>query len=98
MNTLITLKQFVYLMLAILGLLLLPLVGDLVSSEVHWSLFDYSVMALLLTVTGLIAILVYNRFKNSKLKFLYYVVIALIFVLIYIELAVGLFGSPIAGD
>jgi hypothetical protein len=98
MNTLITLKQFVYLMLAILGLLLLPLVGDLVSSEVHWSLFDYSVMALLLTIMGLIAILVYNRFKNSKLKFLYYVVIALIFVLIYIELTVGLFGSPIAGD
>lgn len=98
MNTLIALKQFVYLILAILGLLLLPLIGDLISSEVHWSLFDYSVMALLLTIMGLIAILVYNRFKNSELKFLYYVVIALIFVLIYIELAVGLFGSPIAGD
>lgn len=92
------LKQFVYLMVGVACLLLLPLIGDLSSSEVHWSLFDYAMMALLLTVTGLIAILVYNRFKNSTFKFLYFIVIALIFVLIYIELAVGLFGSPIAGD
>ncbi|TPV31424.1 hypothetical protein FJ651_14620 [Paucihalobacter ruber] len=91
-------KQFVYLMVGVVALLMLPLIGSYISAEINWSLFDYIVMGILLTVTGLTAILVYNRFKNSKLKFLYLAIIGVVFLLIYIELAVGLFGSPIAGD
>lgn len=91
-------KQFVYLMVGVVALLMLPLIGSYISTEINWSLFDYIVMGILLTVTGLTAILVYNCFKNSKLKFLYLAIIGVVFLLIYIELAVGLFGSPIAGD
>lgn len=91
-------KQFVYLMVGVAGLLMLPLIGSYISTEINWSLFDYIVMGILLTAAGLIAILVYNRFKNRKFKFLYLAIIGVVFLLIYIELAVGLFGSPIAGD
>ena len=93
-----TIKQFVYLMLAVVGLLLLPLIGGFISIEINWNLFDYLVMGFLLTIMGFSAILVYNKFKNSKLKYIYLAVIGVIFLLIYIELAVGIFGSPIAGD
>lgn len=91
-------KQFIYLMLGVVGLLCLPFFGGLISPEVNWDSFDYLVMGFLLTITGLAAILVYNRFKNSKLKFIYLAAISVVFLLIYIELAVGIFGTPFAGN
>jgi uncharacterized protein YybS (DUF2232 family) len=91
-------KQLFYLILGVAALLCIPLIGGLISNEVNWKLFDFVVMAFLLTLTGLAAILVYNKFKNSKLKFLFITLVGVVFLLAYVELAIGIFGTPIAGD
>jgi hypothetical protein len=42
--------------------------------------------------------LVSTRVKNLKNRFLYIGILVLIFMLIWAELAVGIFGTPLAGS
>ena len=55
-------------------------------------------MGSLLILLGIGINLVSSRVKNLKYRVLYIGVIVIIFMLIWAELAVGLFGTPIAGS
>jgi len=85
--------------LYIVGLLLLiPLIAMQLTNEVNWSFFDFIIMGALLTITGLLIGIILQKVKNSKNRLILIVTIVMIFFLIWAELAVGLFGTPFAGD
>ena len=85
--------------LPIVGLLLLiPLIAMQLTNEVNWSFFDFIIMGALLTITGLLIGIILQNVKNSKNRLILIVTIVMIFFLIWAELAVGLFGTPFAGD
>ncbi|MDR6461183.1 hypothetical protein J2786_004336 [Chryseobacterium vietnamense] len=81
-----------------LALLSIPLVGNLVSKEVNWSVSDFLIAGALLFTTAFLINLVRSRIKKQSQKVLISFFILAVLALIWIELAVGIFGSPFAGS
>jgi len=81
-----------------LFLLLIPLIGTVVSGEVNWSLFDFVIMGILLILLGVVINFVSTSSKNLKKQILYIGFIVLLFLAIWAELAVGVFGTIFAGS
>ncbi len=79
-------------------LLLIPLVAMQFTNEVDWSIFDFIIMGALLSGTGLLCELVLRKVTSTKNRIIICGVILLAFVLVWIELAVGIFGTPFAGS
>lgn len=91
-------RQTLLIVLAPLALLLLPLIGNAVSPDVHWTMFDFLVGGTLLLGLGLALAVALNAFKTRNSRIAMVVLIVAIFLLTWIELAVGLFGTPLAGS
>ena len=81
-----------------LFLLLFPLVGTLVSNEVNWSFFDFIVMGILILSLSFGIKQVLKTTKNTKYRIFIIGIILILFLLIWAELAVGIFDSPLAGS
>ncbi len=81
-----------------LALLSIPLVGNLISNEVNWSASDFLIAGALLFITAFLINLVRSRIKKQSQKVLVTIFILLALALIWLELAVGIFGSPFAGS
>ena len=79
-------------------LLLFPLVGTLVSNEVNWSFFDFIVMGILILSMSFGIKQVVMITKNTNYRVLIIGMILLVFILIWVELAVGIFDTPFAGS
>ena len=79
-------------------LLLIPFVAMQFSSEVNWSPSDFIVAAVLLLGTGLLCELAIRKIKNIKYRIAICAAILIALILLWIELAVGIFCSPIAGS
>jgi bacteriorhodopsin len=79
-------------------LLLIPLVAMQFTNEIKWDLKDFLVMGAMLFVTGLLIEVVFRRFKNSVFKWLFCGFVILAFLLVWAEMAVGIFGSSISGS
>ena len=79
-------------------LLLIPVFGNLFSAQVNWSLFDFIFMGLLLVLTGLSILFIIEKVRNKKLRIVPIIFVITIFLMIWAELAIGVFGSPIAGS
>jgi hypothetical protein len=85
--------------LAVVGLLLLvPLVAMQFTNEVNWSGFDFLVMGVLLLGTGLICELVLRKVKKRTSRLVLCLAVLGVFILVWMELAVGIFGTPFAGS
>lgn len=85
--------------LSVVGvLLLIPLVAMQFTDEVDWDVRDFIIMGVLLLGTGLLLELVLRKVKSLKNKILIGGAILLGFFLIWAELAVGIFGTPLAGS
>ncbi|MCF4100378.1 hypothetical protein L1I30_01750 [Gillisia sp. M10.2A] len=82
----------------IIFLLLIPLIAMQFTNEVQWSLFDFIVAAILLFSTGLTIHFMMNKIKTTKYRILLSIFILCILLLLWAELAVGIFGSPISGS
>ena len=68
------------------------------NAEVNWGLFDFIIMGLLLILVGVGINFIENRTQNLKKRILFIGILILIFMVIWVELAVGVFGSPFAGN
>ena len=79
-------------------LLIIPLIAMQLTDEVEWSLFDFIIMGTLLLITGLMGEIIFKKVKKYKNRVILYVVVAITFLLIWAELAVGIFGTPFAGS
>ena len=77
--------------------LLIPLVG-VIFFDLDWTGFDFLVMALLILSLSILINLILYYFNSAKLKLLLVFILVILFLLIWAELAVGIFGTPFAGS
>jgi hypothetical protein len=78
--------------------LLIPLIAMQFTDEVVWGLFDFAIAALLLLSSGFAYWLIARNLSSTATKAIIAAVLLLAFVLIWMELAVGIFGTPLAGN
>ena len=69
-----------------------------ITDEINWSPLDFIIMGSLITTSLMQINLLLITLKNSNNKTLYIGILVLIFLLIWAELSVGIFDSPIAGN
>jgi hypothetical protein len=81
-----------------LSLLLIPLFGNIFSNQVNWSLFDFIIMGLLLGMLGIFIHYIVEKIRNKTFRIVPIIFVLIIFLMIWAELAVGVFGSLIAGS
>ena len=79
-------------------ILSIPLVAMLFTDEVNWSAFDFLVMGTLLLMVGIAAEGVLRKVRSGNGRLLLLLLIGLLFLLTWAELAVGIFGTPFAGS
>lgn len=79
-------------------LLSVPLIAMQFTQEVDWSLFDFMVMTVLLSGLGLLIELVLRKVKTLRNRLALCALVLLSGFLIWAELAVGIFGTPLAGS
>lgn len=91
-------KRFGIILAVIAVVLLLPLVAMQFTDQVQWTLSDFAVAGLLLLGTGILIELVLRKTKTSSWRNLGIALILFAFLVIWIELAVGVFGTPISGN
>lgn len=84
--------------LASVSLLLVPLIAMLFTDEVNWTLLDFLVMGVLLLAVGFAIDLIFKRTNDRPKRILYTALAIVVFLLVWAELAVGIFGSPFAGS
>ncbi len=78
-------------------LLMIPLIAMQFTSEVNWDLYDFIIMGVLLFSTGF-ALSQINQNVDKHKRLFYMLFVLGIFMLVWAELAVGVFGSPFAGS
>lgn len=79
-------------------LLLVPLIAMQFTAEVNWTLFDFAVAGVLLFGTGILCELVLRKVKNRTYRLALCAALLLALMLVWAELAVGIFGTPLAGS
>ena len=77
--------------------LLIPLVAMQFTSEVQWTASDFVVAGFLLFGTGLLVEMVLRKTKKGTRRILAVLGVLFLLLLVWLELAVGIFGSPWAG-
>ena len=91
-------KRLTGILLAAMALLLILFIAMQFSEEMNWSLFDFIIAAVLLFGTGLIFELVLRKVKTMKYRLAICAGILFALFMIWVELAVGIFGTPFAGN
>jgi hypothetical protein len=84
--------------LAALSLLLVPSVASLFTDEVQWSGLDYLIMGVMLLAVGSGIQWVLQKFQSRRNRLIGVGLVVLLFLLVWAELAVGVFGTPFAGS
>jgi len=79
-------------------LLLIPLVAMLFTDQVVWTVLDFVGMGILLLSVGLLFEFVLRKVTKTKYRILLLIAILVGFLILWAELAVGIFGTPFAGN
>ena len=86
-------KRIIYTLI----LLTIPFLSNMYINDFNWSLVDFIIMGILifscLSFTGFIR----KKFSGIK-EILAIIIVVIVFILLWAELAVGIFGSPFAGS
>lgn len=80
------------------ALLLIPLVAMQFTAEVNWTLSDFIAAGVLIAGTGLLYVGLTRVLTSPKQRLAVAGVLGVLFLLTWIELAVGIFGTPFAGS
>lgn len=92
-------RKIIITLFCIVGIILLiPLIAIQFSLEVHWTLSDFIIAGSLLISFGFLTAFVWNKLGQSKYGLFVIAGLLLVLLLLWAELAVGIFGSPIAGS
>lgn len=79
-------------------LLLIPLIAMQFTNEVNWTIGDFAVAAVLFLGVGLTLEFVLRKFKSTNIRIAIALTVLVLFCLLWMELAVGIFGSPLSGS
>lgn len=91
-------KNVTRLTLIVVALLLVPLVAMQFSENVNWSVFDFVIAGVLLLGAGLTYEFGVKSMHAKKSRLIATVALLAVLALVWVELAVGLFGTPFAGN
>lgn len=91
-------KRFKILLAIAFALLLLPLLAMQFTSEVNWSVVDFTAAAILLFGTVTVIELVLLKVRKPVYRFALCATVIAALVLVWLELAVGIFGTPFSGS
>ena len=78
-------------------ILFIPFIAMQFTKEVNWTLFDFIVAGVLLIATGLMFEFVLRKVNKTRLRIVICIAILTTLLLIWAELAVGIFGTMFAG-
>ena len=78
-------------------LLLIPLIAMQLTDEVTWSVFDFLVAAIILLSAGFILDLILRKVKSTLYRIAFSIALLILLLLVWSELAVGIFGTFIGG-
>lgn len=81
---------------SLLALLIIPLILMHYTTEVKWSNYDFFIMGLILFYSGLIVNLIINKTKNLHKRLIIISIVIFLFFLLWAELGVGIFNSPLS--
>jgi len=91
-------KRLIAIVLTATSILFIPLIAMQFTNEVNWAISDFVVAGALLFGAGLGIEVVIRSVKQTKYKFLISLAILALLCLIWMELAVGIFGTPFGGS
>ncbi|MGH2666375.1 hypothetical protein [Flavobacterium sp.] len=91
-------KRLIGIVLTVAFLLLIPLIAMQFTNEVIWSPFDFIIAAVLLLGTGLLCELVLRKVSKIQHRIAICAILLTLLLLVWVELAVGVFGTPFAGS
>lgn len=91
-------KRLAGIMISAATLLVIPVIAMQFTKEVNWSGFDFLVAGILLFGTGLLSEFVLRTVKKRNYRIILCGIIFLALVVIWLELAIGIFGTPLAGS
>lgn len=87
------------LILFIIGMILLiPFIAMQFTHEVRWTLADFVIAGIVLLGFGSMIEGIILKIQNRTYKTLLYIILIIVFLLLWAELAVGIFNSPFAGS
>ncbi len=84
-------KSIIRVALGTIGILLIPLVAMQFTSEVNWTFSDFAIMGTILFATGLLIELAMKKAGTYRAAAV--VAIVVLFLWLWVELAVGLFTN-----
>lgn len=91
-------KRLALILMGIGLILLIPFVAMQFTTEVNWKIGDFIVASIILSALGLGVEFVLRRFKKRVQRLILFISLLFIFGLIWLELAVGIIGTPFAGN
>jgi hypothetical protein len=91
-------KRIVIIALLVLGLISIPLIAMQFTNEVQWKATDFAVRGVLLLGVGIMIDWVIRKVGSLNSRILLIAALLLALMLIWAELAVGIFGTPFAGS
>lgn len=91
-------KRFMGILLTIAVLLCIPLIAMQFTNEVVWTLSDFIIAGILLLGTGIVIEVVARNVKDKRTRIGMIIGTLIVLFLVWAEMAVGIFGSPIAGS
>jgi len=89
--------RFIKTSLIALSLLFIPFFAMRFTDQISWSFFDFVIMGFMLIVYSFAIAYSFNNLYGLK-KSLLIIIVGLLFLLLWAELAVGIFNSPFAGS
>lgn len=90
--------RLIFILIAAAVLLSIPFVAMRFTSEVKWGLLDFVIAGILLFGTGLAIEFVLRKVKKLEYRLALCAAILIGLFLVWAELAVGIFGTPLAGS
>lgn len=91
-------KRLITILLLSALILLIPLIAMPFTDEVNWGVLDFIIAGFLLVSTGGLLEFANRKIAKSNYKIAISILIVIAFLMVWAELAVGIFGSPLAGS
>ncbi|MDX1372897.1 MAG: hypothetical protein R3321_10525 [Nitrososphaeraceae archaeon] len=91
-------KNILRVIIIVMVVLIIPLLAMQFTEEVDWSLFDFIVAGILLSGLGFGIELIVVKAQSFGKRLVFILLLLFMFLLIWAELAVGIFGTPFAGS